>query len=125
MKHRKAVDIIPVFDKILHTLHVGSRVITPRGDGVVEDVLISLASWPSGGGYGLIPPRVVVRLDKPWKGQEALVFALQRLEIEGSGDVFWKPVQKLWPGQAVFEPSVQLRSEKKVSQRLRRLSGRG
>ena len=120
MKKRKAIDIIPMPGKIIHTLKRGSRVITPKGDGTVEDILISLASWPSGGGgYGLVPPRVVVRLDRPWKGQEALVFSIQRLDIEGQGDIYWKPVQKLWPSQSVFEPSVQLRSKKSISQRIR------
>lgn len=121
---KRATDIIPTPSKIIHTLKRGSRVMTPKGDGVVEDILISLASWPSNGGFGLVPPRVVVRLDKPWKGQEALVFALQRVELEGYGDLYWKPVQKLWPDQAVFEPSVQLRSKKSVSQRLQSLQCR-
>jgi hypothetical protein len=124
MKTRKAVDIVPVPSKIIHTLKRGSRVMTPQGDGTVEDILISLASWPSSGGYGLAPPRVLVQLDEPKEGQEALVFALQRLEIEGYGDIYWKPVQKLWPDQAVYEPSMQLRSKKSISQRLRALQGR-
>lgn len=89
-------------------VRVGSAVLTKRGPGKVVDIVCAVGEW-SEDDTRLMPPQLVIELEKPWNGAFEVTLPLQHCRLPGQGAAFKAPCRELWPDQVPDRPARVLR----------------